>query len=149
MNRATAVVRGLKTGCALFFILGQGSVAFAEVKGCWADFYEISQYSGKHFLVQGPAEYKSLTNVNGENWDSRIDSLKVGPNAKITVYENPDFQLSSAEMAEHPDLMQAMGLSVKDVKEDSELIFNADAKIHDLSDFNFHHKIKSLKVECR
>ena len=51
-------------------------------------------------------------------------------------------------MAKYPDLMRALGYTEQDVKEDSELIFGANANIHDLSDFNFHHKIRSLKIDC-
>jgi hypothetical protein len=147
MNRIQSVFRRIRTVFVMLVLL-QGTTAYAVVEGCWADFYEVSQYAGKHVLVQGPAQLANLNDINGENWDSRIDSLKVGPKAKVTVYKNPDFKLSTAEMAEHPDLMNSMGLTMKDVKEDSELIFNANAMIHDLSDFQFHHKIKSLKIEC-
>jgi hypothetical protein len=37
----------------------------------------------------------------------------------------------------------------QDVKEDSELIFGANATIHDLSDFNFHNKIRLLKIDYK
>lgn len=147
MNRIQSVFHRFRTVFVMLVLL-QGSVAYAVVEGCWADFYEVSQYTGKHFLVQGPVQLANLTDINGENWDSRIDSLKVGPKAKVVVYENPDFKLSTAEMAEHPDLMNSMGVTIKDIKEDSELIFIANAMIHDLSDFQFHHKIRSLKVDC-
>jgi hypothetical protein len=148
MNTIQLVFRGFKTILLAMAMFGQGSVAFAKVEGCWAEFFEVSQYQGKHFRVEGPAQLARLNNINGENWDSRIDSLKVGPNAKVTVYKNSNFTLSSADMAEHPDLMNSMGVTEKDIKEDSELIFIPDDMIHDLSDFQFHHKIRSLKVEC-
>lgn len=148
MNRIQRVFRDFSKMILVIVLLGEGLNAFAKDPECWADFYEESQYSGKHFLVEGPAQLDNLNNVNGENWDSRIDSLKTGPKTKLTVYKNLNCKLTSADMSEHPDLMKSMGVTEKDIKEDSELIFNADAKIHDLSDFQFHHKIRSLKVEC-
>jgi hypothetical protein len=32
---------------------------------------------------------------------------------------------------------------------DKELIFIANSRIHDLSDFNFRNKIRSLKIDCK
>jgi len=148
MNRIQFLYRGFNMVFLLTIFLGQYSNAYSEVEGCWAEFFENSQYSGKRFLLEGPAQLENLKNINGENWDLRIDSLKTGPKAKVTVYENPDFKLTLTEMAKSPTLMRSMGLTEKDIREDDELIFNANAMIHDLSDFEFHHKIRSLKIEC-
>ena len=110
--------------------------------------FENSGYAGPHFQLAGPVELDNLQNVNGENWASRIDSIKVGPKAKLVIFENINFKLTLKEMAKYPDLLHALGLTEQDVKEDSELIFGANATIHDLSDFNFHNKIRSLKIDC-
>jgi hypothetical protein len=122
--------------------------AYAEDKDCWADFFEESQYKGKHTLVNGPARYENLNKLNGEDWNQRIHSIKVGPKARVTVYQNPKFELSLTDMAKNPDFLKAWGITEQDIKEDSELIFNENASIHDLGDFNFHKKVRSLKVDC-
>jgi hypothetical protein len=122
--------------------------AYAVDKDCWVDFFDEADYAGKHLLIEGATQLANLNNVNGENWDKRIHSIKVGPKAKLTVYQNPRFELSLTEMAKRPDLMRSLGLTVEDIKEDSELIFIANSKVHDLGDFNFHKKIRSLKLEC-
>lgn len=121
---------------------------YAEDKDCWADFFEESQYKGKHVLVAGPAKYENLNKLNGEDWNQRIHSIKVGPKARVTVYQNPKFELTLTEMAKKPDFLKAWGITEQDIKEDSELIFNENATIHDLGDFNFHKKVRSLKVDC-
>jgi hypothetical protein len=72
----------------------------------------------------------------------------VGPKAKLVIFENINFKLTLKEMAKYPELLRALGFTEQDVKEDSELIFGANANIHDLSDFNFHNKIRSLKIDC-
>ena len=148
MNRIPLVFRSFKTVFVVMALIVQGSNAYAEDKGCWADFFEGTQYTGKHFLLEGSTQLENLSNVKGENWNLRIDSIKVGPKAKVTVFENPNFKMTLKEMAKYPELMHSLGITEQDIREDSELIFNANAKIHDLSDFNFHKKIKSLKVEC-
>jgi Beta/Gamma crystallin len=148
MNRFRLVFRSFKTVSIIMLLLASASNANAEGKECWADFFEHSQYAGKHLLIQGPAKLENLNKVNGEDWNQRIHSIKVGPKAKVTVYQNPRFELPIPKMLEKPDLMKAWGITEQDIKEDSELIFNENATIHDLGDFGFHKKIRSLRVEC-
>jgi hypothetical protein len=124
------------------------SNAYAKDKECWADFFEESQYKGQHLLLEGPTQLENLSKVNGENWERRIHSIKIGPKAKVTVYQNPKFVLTLTEMAKKPDFLSAWGITEQDIKEDSELIFPANENIHDLGDFNFHKKVRSLKVDC-
>ncbi len=148
MNRIQLVFRDFNAVFVAMVLLGLGSNAYGEDKGCWAEFYDKTQYSGNHFRLEGTTQLDKLSNIKGENWDLRISSLKVGPKAKVIVYENPNFKLTLTEMARYPDLMHSLGVTEKDIKEDSELIFTANEKIHDLSDFNFRQKVRSLKVDC-
>jgi Beta/Gamma crystallin len=148
MNRISLVFLSFKTLFIIMLLSISTANAYAEDKDCWADFFEHSQYAGKHLLLVGPAKLENLNKVNGEDWNLRIHSIKVGPKAKVTVYQNPRFELPIPKMLEKPDLMKAWGITEQDIKEDSELIFNENATIHDLGDFGFHKKIRSLKVEC-
>lgn len=148
MNQIRFIFLHLSKALAVAFLGVLFSVAHAEDKDCWANFFEGTEYGGKNLQVIGPSKIESLTNLNGENWDKRIHSLKVGPKAKITVYQNPKFELSLTEMAKKPDLMQAWGITEQDIKEDSELMFSENTTVHDLGDFSFHKKIRSLKVDC-
>ena len=148
MNLIKLVICAFKTVFIINTLLVGVSTAYAGDENCWAEFFQHSGYAGPHFRLAGPVELDNLQNVNGENWASRIDSLKVGPKAKLVVFENINFKLSLKEIAKYPDLIRSLGSTEQDVKEDSELIFGANATIHDLSDFNFHHKIRSLKMDC-
>ena len=148
MKLSNLVTRMFKTILIVTMLLGGVSTAHAENENCWAEFFENSGYTGPHFRLAGPVELDNLQNVNGENWASRIDSIKVGSKAKLVIFENINFKLTLKEMAKYPELLRALGFTEQDVKEDSELIFGANATIHDLSDFNFHNKIRSLKIDC-
>lgn len=148
MNRIRLIFRRFKSVSFVVLFLGYSTFSYAADKECWVDFFDGTQYAGKHLLLEGPTKLETLSRVNGENWEKRIHSLKVGPKAKVTVYQNPRFELTVTEMAKKPDLMRAWGITLQDIQEDSELIFNENAMIHDLGDFNFHKKIRSLKVEC-
>lgn len=148
MKPINLVTRTFKTIFIVTLLAGRVSAAHAENENCWAEFFENSDYAGPHFRLAGPIELGNLQNINGENWASRIDSIKVGPKTTLVIFENINFKLTLKEMAKYPDLLRALGFTEQDVKEDSELIFNANANIHDLSDFNFHNKVRSLKIDC-
>jgi hypothetical protein len=140
--------RSFKTVFVVMLFFGSYSLGYAADTGCWADFFDEPQYVGKQLHIEGATKLENLSKVNGENWEKRIHSIKVGPKAKVTVYQNPRFELTVSEMAKKPDFMRAWGITEQDIKEDSELIFNENATVHDLGDFNFHKKIRSLKVDC-
>lgn len=142
------VVDNLKLILILFLVTLSSGKAYSESKGCWADFFEESEYKGKRLSVKGAANLENLNQVSGEDWNRRIHSIKVGPKAKVTVFQCPRFELPLTEMAKKPDFMRAWGITEQDIKEDSELIFPGEEAIHDLGDFNFHKKVRSLKVEC-
>ena len=148
MNLIKLVSSAFKTLCMVYAIVGGVSTAYAGDDNCWAEFFQHSDYAGLHFRLAGPIQLENLLNINGENWASRIDSLKVGPKATLIVFENTNFKLTLKEIAKYPDLMHSLGVTEQDVKEDEELFFGANATIHDLSDFNFHHKVRSLKMDC-
>jgi len=111
-------------------------------------FFEQAQYTGKHIRITGPATLENLDQVNGENWNRRIHSIKVGSQAKVTVFQNPRFETPLTEMANNTYFMHSWGITEQDIKEDAELIFNENATIHNLGDFGFNNKIRSLKVNC-
>jgi len=148
MNRIQWALHPIKTVALTMALVGTVTCAIASENECKVEFFENAQYTGKNLLIEGATQLPKLDNVNGDNWDRRIDSLKVGTKAKVTVFQNPRFELTLTEMAKRPDLMRAMGVTEQDIKEDSELIFIPNSKIHDLGDFNFHKKIRSLKIEC-
>jgi hypothetical protein len=150
MNWFQLFFHGFKTVITAALMLGISSNTYAINKDCWAEFFQDVQYAGPHIRLEGPSQLSSLTNLNGENWDKRIESLKVGPKARVVVFEHPDFKLTlkDKEMASHPDLMRSLGITEQQIKEDSEDVFDHNQMIHDLSDFHFTDKIRSLKIDC-
>ena len=149
MHPVHSLFRGKKLmPLIILALLGQNSTVYAKNTDCWADFYEYAQFIGDHFKIKGPKDLPNLNNVNGHNWESRIDSIIVGPKARVILFENPNYKLTITEMAKHPVLMKSLGITKKDIEEDSELIFDAHSKPHHLGEYNFHKKTKSLKVQC-
>lgn len=132
----------------LFLLLGLSLEAHAKIKGCWIDIFDDTQFEGKKYRVKGPVHLNTLYKVNGVNWDKKIESVIVSPKATLTVFENKNFKLTLAEMANHPVLMKSLGITKQDILEESELIFGPNSKIHGFGQFHFYHKIRSLKIRC-
>lgn len=138
---------------ATFFIiigitLGPSTFVHGYTAGCWADFYAFSNYIGPVIRIEGPATLPNLRNIQNRNWESKIDSMTVGPKAKVWLYEDTDFELKATEMSKYPELMKSLGLTENEIKQESELIFSPNEKIHHLGEYNFHKKAKSIKIEC-
>ena len=131
----------------ILFLIG-GTTAVAKTNNCWAEFFDDAQFKGNHFRISGPAKKKNLLKVNGENWDKRIESILTGPKTTLTVFENKNFKLTLTEMANHPVLMKSLGITKQDILEESEIIFHPNSKIHSFGEYNFYHKIRSLRVDC-
>ena len=108
MNPIKLVTCAFKTVFIVNVLLVGVSTAYAGDENCWAEFFQHSGYAGPHFRLAGPVELNNLQNVNGENWASRIDSLKVGTKAKLVVFKNINFKLTLKEIAKYPDLIRSL-----------------------------------------
>ncbi len=148
MKQIKKTIHGFISLLILMMLLGYTTSVHAKRSDCWAEFYEDAQFKGSSFRLQGPAYKRNLVNVKGENWDKRIESVLVGPKATVTVFENKNMKLTLKEMAKHPVLMKSLGITMQDILEDSEIILHPNSKIHSFGEYNFYHKIRSLKVEC-
>ncbi len=149
MIRIKIINHSFKLLVVFLFALIQSVNVLAKNKDCWVDIFDDTQYQGSQTRITGPEKLKDLKDVNGENWDKRIESATVGPKAVLTVFENKRFKLTLAEMANHPVLMKSLGITKQDILEESELIFRPGSKVHGFGEFHFYHKIRSLKVECK
>ncbi len=60
--------------------------------GCWVKLYDRKDYEGDSFLLVGPVELPVMTGPFGFNWENKVRSLEVGPNANLTIYDNRNFR---------------------------------------------------------
>ncbi|MFT3745788.1 MAG: beta/gamma crystallin domain-containing protein [Pyrinomonadaceae bacterium] len=62
---------------------------------CWVTFYESQDYRDKSVTLYGPVEYRNLKNLpggGGIDWGDQFDSLRTGPNAWVTIYNDENFE---------------------------------------------------------
>jgi hypothetical protein len=148
MKAISSTNRTAKLWLMLLLSAGATSAVRAAEDGCWAEFYEYPNFKGGHVRFEGPLQLPNLKDYQGQNWESRFDSAVIGPKAKVKVYENIDYKLTLGEIAKYPDLMNALGVTKKDLDLATDFEFVPGHKTHHLGEFNFHKKIKSLKIEC-
>jgi hypothetical protein len=88
--------------------------------GCYIDVWKEANFEGERLRIQGPAEYPSLRFEQGD-WGDRVGSLRVGPNAFVIAYRDPDFG-------------------------DRQVTFGPDDEVADLGELKFDDDIESMRV---
>lgn len=88
--------------------------------GCYIDVWMKANFEGEPLRIQGPAEYP-LLNFSQGDWGDRISSLRVGPNAFVIAYCDPNFG-------------------------DRQVIFGPDDEIADLGELKCDDDIDSLRL---
>ena len=108
-----------------------GSVKAADLevqvvdKGCWVEIYEDDNFDkdDPHLQIQGPAEFASLKDLQGRNWNNDIESVIVGPNATVKAYKDKDFK-------------------------GTEIAFTSNQRVPNLGKLDMSNDIESMKVSC-
>jgi hypothetical protein len=122
----------------------------ALAKGCWLDIYDAANYQGKQARIEGPADLPNLKSVNGEDWSNRIESLKVGQDARVVAYRQPDFRKAApAGPINHPHAFKNWGTQDLPAYQELEIDFGPGKQVHHLGELDFHRNINSLQVQCR
>lgn len=69
-----------------------GTAATRTAGGCWARAYKGKNFSGDSLSLVGPAEVANVAEDWGFSWDPQFESLRVGPNAVLTIFDDPHFR---------------------------------------------------------
>lgn len=64
----------------------------AMESGCWAQLYDEREFKGDMLTIVGPMQLQSLDKSTGRHLRRSIDSVVLGPKAKLTVYEHRMFK---------------------------------------------------------
>ncbi|MBA4142707.1 MAG: hypothetical protein H0X43_06810 [Nitrosospira sp.] len=83
-----------------------------EKKGCWVKFYEREGFRGDSLTLMGPINLSRLIGPFGADWENKVRSLKTGPTANLTIYDNRDFRDQNKFIGVNvfvPDMSERMG----------------------------------------
>lgn len=116
---------------AVLVLVWIGSVNAADLevqvvdKGCWVEIYEDDNYDkdDPHLMIQGPAEFATLKDLKGRNWNDDIESVIVGPNATVKAYKDKDFK-------------------------GTEIAFTSNQRVPNLGKLDMSNEIESMRVSC-
>lgn len=67
--------------------------------GCYMQVWETAEYAGMSDYINGPREYASLRAMpNKRTWQRRINSVRIGPVASVTVFTDEGFRGAAFEL---------------------------------------------------
>ncbi|HEX6318097.1 MAG TPA: beta/gamma crystallin domain-containing protein [Burkholderiales bacterium] len=92
--------------------------------GCWARLYDSTNFEGNQLSLVGPVDMPNMRTAFGTDWSGEFDSIAVGPKARLTVYDNENYEQRAAT-------------------------FKPGQKVADLDEkLGFFEDISSVKVAC-
>lgn len=62
--------------------------------GCWVHVFEDENFQDDNDIIRVPGRYPSMRNLPGaakDDWGDEIDSIRVGPRAQFTGWEDEEF----------------------------------------------------------
>ena len=94
-------------------------------KNCYIEVFDDDEFDedDPHVKIQGPAEYSTLKDVYGRNWNNDIESVIVGSNATVHAWMNKDFT-------------------------GPEITFTPGQRVPKLSKLSMSNTIESMKITC-
>jgi hypothetical protein len=94
-------------------------------KNCYIEVFDDDEFDegDAHVKVQGPAEYPTLKDLYGRNWNNDIESVIVGSNATVHAWMSKDFT-------------------------GPELTFTPGQRVPKLSKLKASNSIQSMKITC-
>ena len=75
----------------LMFVPVQVS-AELENKGCWVKFFDKKNFQGDSLFLSGPVNLPRLIGPFGNDWENKVRSVKVGPKANLTIFDNHNYR---------------------------------------------------------
>lgn len=87
--------------------------------GCWVHLFDSDDFqeSDDHFLLTEAGKYDNLAQLPGasKDWTDEADSIKVGPNATVTVWPRTNFAGTKQILepgSEHPSVDEPSSLEM-------------------------------------
>jgi hypothetical protein len=100
------------------------TVTFAESTGCWAKIFDGRNFTGRALTLLGDQSLANLEFPVGNDWEGDIDSLEVGPKAKLVLFKDENFA-------------------------DKQRALQPNEKVSDLHKNIFSEGVESLRLTCQ
>jgi len=84
-----------------------------QAKGCWVELYTKEGFSGYRLTLVGPLDMAKMRGPFGADWQNEVESIKTGPKATVTIFDNENFAQRSEKVGPNqaiPELDNRMEL---------------------------------------
>jgi hypothetical protein len=84
-----------------------------QAKGCWVELYTKEGFRGDRLTLVGPLDMPKMRGPFGAQWENEVESIKTGPKATVTIFDNDNFAQRSEKVGpnqEIPELGNRMEL---------------------------------------
>lgn len=75
-----------------------------EAKGCWVEMYSQENFGGEELTLVGPVDMAKMEGPFGFDWENEVESIKTGPKATITIYDNEKFAERSERVGPNTEI---------------------------------------------
>ena len=88
--------------------------------GCYMQVWEFADFMGTSDYINGPREYASLRQMpNNRTWQNRINSVRVGPTAAVTVFTEENYRgqvLQLPPESSHPQFSEGFSAQIESLR---------------------------------
>lgn len=67
-----------------------------QAKGCWVELYTEESFRGDRLTLVGPLDMARMRGPFGADWENEVESIRAGPKATVTIFNNEHFRKRSA-----------------------------------------------------
>ncbi|MDQ3774502.1 MAG: hypothetical protein M3461_09130, partial [Pseudomonadota bacterium] len=67
-----------------------------QAKGCWVELYTKEGFRGDRLTLVGPLDMAKMRGPFGADWENAVESIRAGPKATVTIFDNEHFAKRSA-----------------------------------------------------
>ncbi len=110
----------LSAGCASH--LPRMAVRAPNPNGCYVMFFQAPAFRHAADVLNGPGNWPTLNGLpdtNNRRWANQIRSIRVGSDARLTVFSEPGFKGPAGEFdrgSEHADLAPDISANIESLK---------------------------------
>ncbi|MGH8470245.1 MAG: beta/gamma crystallin domain-containing protein [Gammaproteobacteria bacterium] len=75
-----------------------------QAKGCWVNLYSEDDFRGDRLTLVGPLDMATMRGPFGADWENEVESIKTGPKATVTIFDNVNFAERSERVESNKEI---------------------------------------------
>ncbi|MGH8564093.1 MAG: beta/gamma crystallin domain-containing protein [Gammaproteobacteria bacterium] len=75
-----------------------------QAKRCWVELYSKDGFRGDRLTLVGPLDMAKMRGPFGADWQNEVESIRTGPKATVTIFDNENFVEHSEVVVPHKQI---------------------------------------------